>query len=73
MARAHGHHPFADIAAGGDRHAQPVARVLMHEGPVGALQQPRSGSDISAKTRRRPSRMRNRTEPAEGSSARRRS
>ena len=36
--RAHGHQPLAHIAAGGDPHPQPVARVLVHEGPVGARQ-----------------------------------
>ena len=36
MARADSHEPFAHIAAGRDAHAQPVARILVDEGPVGA-------------------------------------
>ena len=33
------HHALADIGAGGDGHAQPIGRVLVHEAPVGAHQE----------------------------------
>ena len=33
------HHALADIGAGGDGHAQPVGRVLVHEAPVGPHQE----------------------------------
>jgi hypothetical protein len=36
VALADRHQPLADIGAGADVHAQAVARVLMHEAPVGA-------------------------------------
>ena len=32
------HQALADIAAGGDVHAQVLSRILMHESPVGAVQ-----------------------------------
>ena len=35
VARPHRHQAFAGIATGRDAHAQPVARILMHEGPIG--------------------------------------
>ncbi len=38
MARAGGHQPFADVAAGGDLTAQAVQRVLVHHAPLGAQQ-----------------------------------
>ena len=38
MPRALRHQPFADIAAGGDVHAQVLPRILMHETPVGTMQ-----------------------------------
>ena len=36
--RALRHQPLADIAAGGDVHAQVLPRVLMHEAPIGTMQ-----------------------------------
>ena len=38
MPRALRHQPLADIAAGGDAHAERVARVLVDEAPVGTMQ-----------------------------------
>src|SRR3954447_12625435 len=35
---AHRHQPLADVAAGRDAEAQPVARVLVHEAPLGAVE-----------------------------------
>ena len=36
MPRAHSHEPLADVAAGRNAHAQTLARILVHEAPVGA-------------------------------------
>ena len=39
----HRHQALTDIGAGGDRHAEPVSRVLVDEAPVGAHQEPALG------------------------------
>ena len=43
MPRAHGHQPFAHIAAGRNAHPQAIARVLVHIGPIGPRQTPPRG------------------------------
>jgi hypothetical protein len=42
VALAHGHQALGDIGTGADLHAQAIARMLAHEAPVSAGQQPQA-------------------------------